>query len=112
MLLRTWVPLPPKLRRKRTACPVAASYSAAKRCVMRSYALRVTAKDTSVRLTVGSFFGGSCGFLLSLLSSSATYTDMNPLASQIPVGHFSNMSQQVDHQHTSELWKWGPQFKL
>lgn len=61
----TWVPLPPKLSLKRTACPVAASYSAAKRCVMRSYALRVTANDTSVRLTVGSFLGASRGFLLS-----------------------------------------------
>lgn len=69
---RACVPLPPKLSRKRTGCPVAASYSLAKRAVIFSYAFRVTAKDTSVRLTVGSFFSAPrARFRLASSSSRA-----------------------------------------
>ena len=45
------------------ACPVWASYSAAKRSVILWYALRVTAKETRVSVTRGSFFGGSLSSL-------------------------------------------------
>jgi len=57
------VPDPPKLSLNLTGTPVAASYSSEKRAVMVSYALRVTAKDTSVRCT-------GLALLFAFLSSS------------------------------------------
>ena len=63
------MPLPPKLSLKRTGWPVAAWYSRTKHAVMRSYALRVVEKDTSVSVTCG---GGFAFFFSSFRPAACT----------------------------------------
>ena len=70
----TWVPEPPKLSLNLMGCPVASSYSRANCSVMRWYALRETAKEHSVSVTLGSL--GFCFSSLPLACSKGSVREV------------------------------------